>query len=91
MLPGFSAEQSLYQSCAQYVSAGGGTSGAGEIAPAATSYCISGGGKVQCGEATGWLEGAIWGGLIGGAIGGGVGGVIGGAIGAVFCWIFGCD
>jgi hypothetical protein len=90
MVPGFSAEHSLYQSCTQYVSFGGGTSGFGGIVPAATNVCATSGGKTQCGTVTGVGEGILWGMIIGG-VGGPVGGLIGGVLGGIFCWIFGCD
>jgi len=92
MLPGFVAELSLYQSRGIYVNAEGATSsGACNITPAATNYCVSGNGRVQCGTLSGVGEGLLWGGLFGGAVGGGVGALVGGIIGGLYCLIFGCD
>jgi hypothetical protein len=91
MLPGFSAEHSLYQSRALYVSVSGALSGVGEIAPAAANFCYTpAGGKTQCGIVSGVGEGILVGVLVG-AVGGGIGSLIGGLIGGVYCWIFGCD
>jgi len=91
MLPEFVAERSLYHSQAIYVNASGVTSsGAGDIVPAASNFCMTQGGSTRCTVVTGTQEGVLWGFLIG-AIGGPVGALIGGILGGVYCLIFGCD
>jgi hypothetical protein len=90
MLPGFSADASLYRSRVHYVCSAVETPLPSGFAPAATNVCASSGGGVQCGTISGIGEGILWGALIGGALGPG-GSLIGGVLGGVFCWLFGCD
>ena len=90
MLPGFTADNALYQSRVCYVSAGGVMSAASDITPALSTVCASSGGRVSCGTVSGIAEGIFWGALIGSA-GGAAGALVGGLIGGLYCWLFGCD
>jgi hypothetical protein len=76
MLPGFSADNSLYQSRGCYVT-GGTMYAGGEIAPAAK--------PITWVEAIGW--GLSWGTMAFGPLGG----VIGGVLGGVYCFFFDCS
>ena len=91
MLPGFGAEDSLYQSRVAYAGGMDASPGGGLIGPASV-WCVSGGGGTRCQEITGVMDGLLTGVVIGGGLFGGLGALIGGLLGGLGCWIFGgCD